>query len=113
MGILARTLDMRRPLWEMTIVTGLRDGKVVIVNRAHHAMVGGVSSVDILTLLRDPTPEGYTPDPPSQPWTPRPEPSDWQLIRPLLWDVHTTRRGERSVLASVGMTRSLPSTGSG
>src|SRR5712692_4212795 len=51
--ILARPLDMRRPLWEMTIVTGLRGGRVVIVNRAHHAMVDGVSSVDILTLLLD------------------------------------------------------------
>ncbi len=96
MRILARPLDMRRPLWEMTIVTGLRDGKVVIVNRAHHAMVDGVSSVDILTLLLDPTPEGYTPDPPSQPWTPRPEPSNWQLIRPMLWDVRTARSGERT-----------------
>ena len=111
MRILARPLDMRRPLWEMTIVTGLRDGKVVIVNRAHHAMVDGVSSVDILTLLLDTTPEGYTPDPPSQPWTPRPEPSNWQLIRPLLWDVRTARSGERSVLPAVWKTRSMPWTG--
>ncbi len=34
MRILSRPLDMRRPLWEMTIVTGLRGGRVVIVNRA-------------------------------------------------------------------------------
>jgi len=61
MRILSRPLDMRRPLWEMTIVTGLSHDRVVIVNRAHHAMVDGVSSVDILTLLLDLTPESYTP----------------------------------------------------
>ena len=41
MRILARPLDMRRPLWEMTIVTGLHGDRVVLVNRAHHAMVDG------------------------------------------------------------------------
>ncbi|HAC44903.1 MAG TPA: wax ester/triacylglycerol synthase family O-acyltransferase, partial [Chloroflexi bacterium] len=86
MRILSRPLDMRRPLWEMTIVTGLRGGRVVIVNRAHHAMVDGVSSLDILTLLLDTTPEGFTPEPPAEEWKPRPEPSNWQLIRPMLWD---------------------------
>src|SRR3984893_2928668 len=68
MRILARPLDMRRPLWELTIVTGLRGGRVVIVNRAHHAMLDGVSTVDILTLLLDTTPEGFTPEPPAQEW---------------------------------------------
>jgi hypothetical protein len=37
MRILARPLDMRRPLWEMTIVTGLRGGRVVIVSRPRTA----------------------------------------------------------------------------
>src|SRR5260221_10664311 len=36
---LARPLDMRRPLWEMTIVTTLRCGRVLIVNQMHHPMV--------------------------------------------------------------------------
>ena len=56
------------------------------MNRAHHAMVDGVSSVDILTLLLDPDPEGFTPEPPADGWRPRPEPSNWQLIRPMLWN---------------------------
>ena len=108
MRILARPLDMRRPLWEMTVVTGLRDGKVVIVNRAHHAMVDGVSSVDILTLLLDATPEGYTPEPPAEPWTARPSPSNWQLIRPMLWNVRSARKGERTLTPAFWKTRSLP-----
>ena len=111
MRILARPLDMRRPLWEMTVITGLRGGKVVIVNRAHHAMVDGVSSVDILTLLLDPTPEGYTPEPPAEPWQPRPAPSNWQLIRPVLWDVRAATKGERSIAPAFWKTWSLPWSG--
>src|SRR5690242_20283734 len=111
MRILARPLDMRRPLWEMTVITGLRGGKVVIVNRAHHAMVDGVSSVDILSLLLDTAPEGYTPEPPATEWRPRPAPSNWQLIRPALWDLHPSRQEDRSLAPAFWKTRSLPWTG--
>jgi len=120
--ILARPLDKRRPLWEMTIITGLhspprlrsggdpsgvRADRVVIVNRAHHAMVDGVSSVDIISLLLDTTPEGYTPEPPAGEWRPRPHPSNWQLIKPLLWDVRGSR-SERTRVPAFWSTRRLP-----
>ena len=108
MRILSRPLDMRRPLWEMTIVTGLHGDRVVIVNRAHHAMVDGVSSVDILTLLLDVTPESYTPEPPTDAWVPRPAPTSWQLVRPMLWNVGANRKDERTVLPAVWNTTRLP-----
>lgn len=108
MRILSRPLDMRRPLWEMTIVTGLRNDRVVLVNRAHHAMVDGVSSVDILTLLLDTTPESYTPDPPEHEWRPRAAPTQWQLIRPMLWNVGAQRRDERTVVPAVWSTTRVP-----
>jgi diacylglycerol O-acyltransferase len=108
MRILSRPLDMRRPLWEMTIVTGLHGDRVVLVNRAHHAMVDGVSSVDILTLLLDITPESYTPEPPDQEWVPRTAPTSWQLIRPMLWNVGANRKDERTVLPAVWNTTRLP-----
>lgn len=112
MRILARPLDMRRPLWEMTIVTGLRGGRVVLVNRAHHAMVDGASSVDILTLLLDNSPEGYRPEPPPEQWAPRHGPSDWQLIRPMLWDVGVARKDVRTRTPAIWKTtRRLPWTG--
>jgi len=108
MRILSRPLDMRRPLWEMTIVTGLHGDRVVLVNRAHHAMVDGVSSVDILTLLLDTTPETYTPEPPENEWAPRAAPTSWQLIRPMLWNVGANRKDERTVLPAVWNTTRLP-----
>src|ERR1700694_4268252 len=111
MRILARPLDMRRPLWEMTVVSGLRGGRVVIVNRAHHAMVDGVSSLDILTLLLDPDPAGYTPEPTPNGWQPRPEPSDWQLLRPLLGTFDSTEKADRTRLPGVWRTGRLPWAG--
>jgi diacylglycerol O-acyltransferase len=108
MRILSRPLDMRRPLWEMTIVTGLRGDRVVIVNRAHHAMVDGVSSVDILTLLLDITQETYVPEQPKEAWAPRAAPTNWQLIRPMLWNVGSQRKDERTMLPAVWNTTRLP-----
>lgn len=104
--ILARPLDMRRPLWEVTIITGLK-GRVALVNRAHHAMVDGVSSVDIITLLLDSSPEGYTPQP-EEPWVPRPWPSYWQLIKPLLWNVGPVTGAKRERLPAVWNSWRLP-----
>lgn len=111
MRILSRPLDKRRPLWEMTLITGLRGGRVVIVNRAHHAMVDGTSSVDILTLLLDADPAGYRPEPPAAPWKPRPAPSSWQLIRPLLLDLRTRSDGDRTRLPALWRTRRIPLRG--
>ena len=91
MRILSRPLDHRRPLWEITIVQGLRSGKVVVVNRAHHAMLDGIATVDILALLLDATPEPYHVDPPAEPWAARPAPSSWELFRRVLWNPRSAR----------------------
>jgi len=100
--ILSRPMDMRRPLWEMTVVTGLRNGRVALLNRAHHAMVDGVSSADILTLLLDISPEQAEVQTPVESWQPRPAPTSWELIRRKLInlsrdEVGATRRVRRGV----------------
>jgi diacylglycerol O-acyltransferase / wax synthase len=75
--LLAKRLDTHRPLWELTVVDGLSGGRVALVNKVHHAMVDGISSVDIGTLLfdADPEPVPHTP----MPWRPRPAPDDLGL----------------------------------
>jgi diacylglycerol O-acyltransferase len=74
----ARQLDRSRPLWEMYLVEGLADGRFAIITKTHHAMVDGVSAVDIGTLILDlePTPR-ETPD---DAWVPRAEPSRIGLV---------------------------------
>jgi WS/DGAT/MGAT family acyltransferase len=56
--IFARPLDRARPLWELYLIHGLRDGRVALLTKVHHAVVDGVSGNEILSVLLDPSPEG-------------------------------------------------------
>ena len=78
--VFARPMDLNKPLWEMTVVEGLSGGRVAVVNKVHHAMVDGISTVDLATLLLDaePTPTRY--NKPKR-WKPRPAPTQGDLVR--------------------------------
>ena len=54
----ARQLDRARPLWEMYVISGLRDGYVAVYTKIHHALIDGVSGAEITGLLLDLTPQG-------------------------------------------------------
>jgi diacylglycerol O-acyltransferase len=75
----ARPLDRSRPLWEMYIIEGLRGDKVAVYAKTHHAMVDGISAVDIATILLDFEPEGRSVGD-SDPYRPPPEPSQLELV---------------------------------
>lgn len=74
----AERLDRRRPLWELCFVDGLDDGSVALVERIHHAMVDGVSGVDVAAALLDLEPDPPPSDPPA--WRPRPAPHALQQL---------------------------------
>jgi diacylglycerol O-acyltransferase / wax synthase len=77
--VFARPLDLNKPLWEMTVIEGLSGGRVAVVNKVHHAMVDGISTVDLATLLLDaePTPTKYQKP---RRWKPRPAPTQGDLM---------------------------------
>src|SRR3954451_17034255 len=56
----ATRLAWERPLWEATIIEGLRDGRVGLYTKTHHALVDGVSAMRLLqsVLSTDPTRTG-------------------------------------------------------
>src|SRR5947208_8481223 len=54
---MSRRLDRSRPLWELTVVDGLADGRVALVPKMHHALVDGVAAIDVGTVLLDPSAE--------------------------------------------------------
>ncbi|HEY2042687.1 MAG TPA: wax ester/triacylglycerol synthase family O-acyltransferase, partial [Jatrophihabitans sp.] len=74
----ARPLDRHRPLWEMYLVEGLSDGRFAIITKTHHAMVDGISAIDIGQVILDVTPVPR--DLPDDLWMPRPEPGVATLV---------------------------------
>lgn len=82
--LLSQRLDMDRPLWEMWLVEGLADGQWALINKAHHAMIDGLSGHDIMEVLLDADPEGRE-NPPSE-WTPAPSPGTVDLVADAVVD---------------------------
>ncbi len=55
--VFAQNLDRGKPLWELWMVEGLRDGNWALISKVHHCMVDGVSATDLLTVLLDRDPQ--------------------------------------------------------
>ena len=76
--IFSQRLDRSKPLWELWLVQGLEGGRFALINKTHHALVDGVSGVDITTVLFDTAP---SPAPiAAESWSPAVEPSDAALV---------------------------------
>lgn len=84
----AQRLPEDRPLWHLRFVTGLRAGRVGLIQRVHHALVDGVSGVDVATVLLDLTPDAEPLRPST--WAPAPAPSPSELAATGLLEHATT-----------------------
>lgn len=84
-GLIMQPLDRAHPLWHLRFVTGLEGGRVAMIERAHHAMIDGVSGIDVSVTLLDTTPDA--PEDHPQPWTPRPTPTPGSLLGEGLIDM--------------------------
>ncbi len=80
--IFSQALDRGRPLWEMWLIEGLSHGRFALLSKTHHALVDGISGIDIASVLFDTDP-GARPEP-ALPWSPRPLPSSAQLLADAL-----------------------------
>ncbi len=100
--IFSQQLDRSKPLWEMWLAEGLEGDRFAIIGKTHHALVDGVSGVDITHVLYDATRQP-TGSPDSGPeWLPRPEPNGAKLLADALLERATSPReiirGARAVL---------------
>ena len=84
--VFSQRLDRSKSLWEFYLVEGLEGGRFALVNKTHHAMVDGVSGVDIATLLFDMSGDAQPNPPPSKKWKPHPEPSQAEVAVKLVRD---------------------------
>jgi diacylglycerol O-acyltransferase len=120
--IFSQQLDRSKPLWELWLVEGLRDNRFAIVGKSHHALVDGISGVDITTVLFDLDPEPQGSPASAPPWLARPEPTNVTLLSDALKErltspaeivrgVRHALRGPRQVLQSIGHTSKLLGVG--
>ena len=55
--VFQNNLDREKPLWEMWLISGLEGGRFAILSKTHHALVDGISGLDILSVLFAPDDE--------------------------------------------------------
>ncbi|HEU0023718.1 MAG TPA: wax ester/triacylglycerol synthase family O-acyltransferase [Thermoleophilaceae bacterium] len=98
--VFSQQLDRDKPLWELWLVEGLEGDRFALLAKTHHALVDGVSGIDIVSVLFDSSPEPATPPDEGERWLPRPLPSSAQMLAEALLE-RATVPGEvaRSVRA--------------
>jgi diacylglycerol O-acyltransferase / wax synthase len=96
--IFSQRLDRSKPLWEIWLVQGLTRGggvagatddssergaagaRFALISKSHHALIDGISGVDIATVLFDLEPVPKPPPADADGWTAEPEPSEAELV---------------------------------
>jgi WS/DGAT/MGAT family acyltransferase len=82
--LFSQRLDRSRPLWEIWLVEQLAGKRFALIAKTHHALVDGISGVDITTVLFDVDPEPAGPMRPPAPWHAQPLPGTAKLLRDAL-----------------------------
>jgi WS/DGAT/MGAT family acyltransferase len=111
--VFSQPLDRSRPLWEVWLVEGLEGGRFALLSKTHHALVDGISGVDIATVLFDSSTEPMPVAPPEHEWVARPLPTGAQLLADALVEravapsemvrgVRAALRGPRAVAGKLG-----------
>jgi diacylglycerol O-acyltransferase len=78
-------LAWERPLWEVHVIEGLRDGRVAVYTKLHHALVDGISAMRLMQSTLS---------------------SDAELRDlPAPWDARSCRVGESPASDDAGLTR--------
>lgn len=100
--IFSQRLDRSKPLWEIWLVQHMAGDRFALIAKTHHALVDGISGVDITTVLFDASPEPLgTPRPPV-PWVARPLPGQAKLLADALVERSTAPaemvRGARAMM---------------
>jgi diacylglycerol O-acyltransferase / wax synthase len=57
-------LDRRRPLWELTLLEGIEDGRIAVYSKVHHSMLDGVAAMRQVTAMFGPDPDARGAPPP-------------------------------------------------
>ena len=56
-SLFGKLMDRRHPLWDVTVVHGLKGGRSAIIIRLHHCLADGIAGVGIMNSLLDASPD--------------------------------------------------------
>lgn len=106
-----RPLEAGRPLWELYLIEGVADGKVAILTKTHHVLLGGPNAVDLAQVLTAEY-QASSEDEDVATWTPMPSPGDGVLVLDALMTIvsdplELVRRSARLVSVIERATRGI------
>src|SRR5919197_324003 len=78
--IFSQQLDRSKPLWEIWMVEGLKEGGFALISKTHHALIDGIAGVDIAQVVFDLGPVPTEVPHPDEAWEAAPEPSSIELL---------------------------------
>ncbi len=114
--VMSEPLELKRPLWEVCVLSDLEGGRWGLVIKAHHSMVDGIAGTDLLTTLLDhapAVPPGASLDGAAagegEPWAPAPDPPAVRLVGATLRSVARARvREVRGIGPSLALMTAHP-----
>jgi len=59
--ILSVVMDRSHPLWDITLMQGLKGGRTAMLVRVHHCLADGIAGVELMNVLMDPDPSAPPP----------------------------------------------------
>src|SRR3954452_11979591 len=105
--VLSIPLDRSRPLWQISLVPRLEDGRIGMVGKIHHALVDGLAALQIVNLILDPEPDMTSQQP--VPWEPKGRPGRIGWARDVL--TRTFADGADALRAGATAARRPSATG--
>jgi diacylglycerol O-acyltransferase / wax synthase len=109
--LMSRPLDRQRPLWEMWVAEGGKNGRVALISKIHHSAIDGVTGADLMSQLFDLEPGAPAVEPPEEPWQPEPIPTDTELlVDAIAARVRDPLRAARAARRTLGSLTSLIGT---
>lgn len=101
-------LDRHRPLWELTLVEGLEDGRIAAYAKVHHSMLDGVAAMRQLLSSFSPDPSATDLPPPwAQGPRARPATDRAEAGSPLTTAIDLVRETVGEVTSLGGLSRAL------
>ena len=79
--VFSGALDRDKPLWELWMVEGMRDGRWALLSKVHHCMVDGVAATDLMSVMfSDETATTDASPSTGRSWSPQPEPTGLEVL---------------------------------